>query len=256
VWRIAQVGSLLSLLMRRLVLSVLAVAAIVGCGDDEGSETGGSTSGGAATSATTTAAKPAAHGELRPAEPAELEVARLARAVRSDDCSAPDELFIGPTGSPRLCHRLLPRIGPKLPPEVKTYGSGAVVTNANGGHSILALDSDRRFKFAVAFTAPHPPRVPVKVADESMAAAVGAIRRDNCDDILKWAYSGVKRFCASPEIRQLHAALDRAYTASPTALGGDGTFAFYGLRVKPHYFTLVFLASPNGSYFFVTSVRA
>ena len=155
--------------------------------------------------------------------------------------------------------QLLPDIEPALPPEVKTYGSGAVVRNADGGSTILALDSDRRFKFVTSFADPDPPTSPLKDADESMSRVIGAIRRDSCPDITTWSltFSNLrgKRFCGARPIRELHAALDREYTASPTALGGDGTFAFYGLWVKPHYFTLVFLASEKGPYWFVTSVR-
>src|SRR4051812_6870242 len=101
--------------------------------------------------------------------------------------------------------------------------------------------------FVIAFSKPDLPTAPLKNADESMSRVVGAIRRDSCEDLLPFSLGKGKKYCAGSPIRQLHTALDRAYTASPKLLGGDGRYAFYGLKVKPYYFTLVFLASKNGS---------
>jgi hypothetical protein len=241
-------------------LALLMAVLPLGCGggDDGKSQTGGQRA--ATTTAPQRAATTRAHVGPRPAEPAELEVTRLARAAQSGDCSALDEIFPKESGmTPKICRSLLPTIEPALPPQVKTYGSGAVVTNRDGGTSILALDSDRRFKFVTSFSG-QGPKAPVKNADDSMSYIVGAIRRGDCPVINRFSltFDNIrgKKFCATQAIRQLHAALDRDYTASPSALGGDGSFASYGLDVKPHYFTLVFLATENGAYVFVTSARA
>jgi hypothetical protein len=239
--------------VRYLVL--LGAIALAGCGSD----------GGDKTATTSTPAKPPAttpaRGTPRPAEPAELAVARLAKARRAGDCSAPAKLFGHPEITPKDCKRLLPTINLVLPPDVKTYGSGAVATDTDGGKAILALDSDRRFKYVTSFSPSYLAKAPAKNADEVMSAVVSAIRSGDCHQITTYSltYSNGgsgKQFCALEPVRQLHAALNRAYTASPTRLGGDGTFVFYGLKVKPHYFTLLFLASKNGSFYFVTSARA
>jgi hypothetical protein len=243
-------------------LLVLAVAALLaGCGDDKQSEkTAAETSTTPAAPKAPTSTTPASAG-LRPAEPAEKAVARIAKAAQAGDCSAPGELFGAHSGiTPKICKRLIPTVSPVVPPEVKTYGSGAVGKSTDGGSFILALDSDRRFKWVTSFGDPRLPKAPLKNADEVMAAVVSAIRRDSCPEITQFSltYSNGgsgKKFCALRPVRQLHAALDRAPSASPKPLGGDGTFAFYGLKVKPHYYTLIFFASKNGSYFFVTSMR-
>src|SRR3954469_25497572 len=188
----------------------------------------------------------------KPTEPATTAVARLASAARAGDCSARDKLFDPDTPvSERLCRGILAGLNPVVPPQVKTYGSGVVAKNFDGGQTILALDHDGRFKFVIAFSKPDLPTAPLKNADESMSRVVGAIRRDSCEDLLPFSLGKGKKYCAGTPIRQLHTALDRAYTASPKLLGGDGRYAFYGLKVKPYYFTLVFLASSNGQFFFV-----
>jgi hypothetical protein len=237
-----------------LLCGLLAAGALSGCGD---AGTKGAETNDAATSTGPARVKVGP----QPAESGEQAVERIAEAVRNGDCSAPKDIF-GPSGvTSAICEELLPKLDPASPPDVKTYGSGAVVKNADGGSTILALDSDRRYKVVTSFGASKMPTVPLKEADAVMGFVVGAIRRDSCDDLLRFAltYSnggGGKKFCALRPIRQLHRALDRDYTAAPTALGGDGTFAFYGLEVKPYYFTMLFLAAPNDTYFFVTSVRA
>src|SRR3954447_2059898 len=193
----------------------------------------------------------------KPTEPATTAVARLASVARAGDCSARDKLIDPDTPvSERLCRGILAGLNPVVPPQVKTYGSGAVAKDFDGGHTVLALDDDGRFKFVISFSSPKLPTAPIKNADESMSRVVGAIRRDSCEDLLPFSLGKGKKYCAGSPIRQLHTALDRAYTASPKLLGGDGRYAFYGLKVKPYYFTLVFLASKNGSWFFVTSARA
>jgi hypothetical protein len=249
---------------RLLIPALLAtVAALVGgCGGDDGGGDSGAATTSRSTATTAPAPKPALKGP-RPAEPAEQAVTRLAKAAAAGDCSAPEKLFGTHSGiTPALCKKLLPTVDLAVPPEVKTYGSGAVAGTNDGGSAILALDSDRRFKFVTSFAADlNLPKAPVKNAAATMTAVVGAIRRDSCREIVRYSltYSNGgsgNKFCALRPIRDLHTALNRAYSASPKLLGGDRTFAFYGLDVKPHHYTLVFLASKNGSYYFVTSARA
>jgi hypothetical protein len=239
-------------------LLLVMLAALAGCGGDDGTDSTPAKASSSATTAQSPTTTTPASVAPKPAERAEEAVARLAKAAQADDCSHPADLFPSDAKvGAGLCHHVLEGLAVALPPEVKTYGSGAVVQNAdNGGSTLLALDNDRRFKFLVAFFNPHLPKAPAKNADEVMSRVVGAIRRDSCDDLLEFALGRGQKFCAQKPIRQLHAALDRAYTASPKALGGDGSFAFYGLRVKDDYFTIVFLAAKNGSYYFVTSQRA
>jgi hypothetical protein len=155
------------------------------------------------------------------------------------------------------CARLLPYLAFPAESDVEAFGSGAVVRRADGGYAILALDGDRRFKAVLTRGADVPP-APIAKADEYMAYSVAAIRRDACDEIVTngLVYPNEKRSCRASAIRHLHAALDRAYTASPKRLGGDGRFAFYGIRVKPHYYTLVFMATSRDTYTLVASVEA
>jgi hypothetical protein len=224
-------------------LALVLALAVAGCG-------GGESKSPAAAVTTPAGVTP------KPAEPAATAVARLASAARAGDCSTRDELFDPDVPvTERLCRGILAGLNPVVPPQVKTYGSGAVAKDFDGGHTVLALDDDGRFKFVISFSSPKLPTAPIKNADESMSRVVGAIRRDSCEDLLPYSLGKGKKYCAGSPIRQLHAALDRAYTASPKLLGGDGRFVFYGLKVKPDYFTLVFLASTNGQFFFVTSAR-
>jgi hypothetical protein len=230
----------------RLNVFIAAAVLVAGCG------------GSSHKTKTTAAPKPPARIWPRPVESAQQAAERIGRADRQRDCSSPRQLMAVPKGSRILCGALLRSIDFPPRPNVKTFGSAAIVEQADGGHAILALDSDRRYKIANTFGAPGLPPVPVEMADEWMARTVAAIRRDSCDEIFALSISptGDKRFCSAPEVRQLHAALDRAYTASPTPLGGDGRFAFYGLRVKPYYYTLIFVADRRDTYAFVTSIRA
>jgi hypothetical protein len=245
-----------------LIACALCIASALasGCGgnDDKAAKTAPGTSSKKAPAVTAPRTGP------RPAESAQEAADRIARAVRSRDCSSPDELFVFDEVTPALCRQLLPGTNPAPGQSAKAYGSAAIVRRADGGRTILALDSDRRYKFVTTFGPSDFPVIPVKKADEAMAWEVGAIRRGNCDDIVRLAltYSNGgsgKKFCALKPVRQLHAALNRHYTASPKPLGGDGTFAFYGLSAKPHYYTLVFTAYKTrgwSGYLFVTSIRA
>ena len=201
--------------------------------------------------------RPKAHG-LKPVERPELEVARLAKAVSVGDCDHLDSIFREGGMTTKICRKLIPAIRPVLPPQVKRFGSGAVVRNADGGRTILTLDRSRRFKYATSFSGGgEPPVVPVEQAVDAMGAVTAALRRDNCEDLVSWSLTYKqntgRKFCASPQVRRLRKALQRDQDAEPRPLGGDGSFAFYALRVKPRgYFTLVFAADRSGTaYLFV-----
>jgi hypothetical protein len=232
----------------RVALTLVAVLVLAGCGG-----------GGEESSDEGTVRKPRpAYGGPKPAETAEDAAARVGKAARADDCRSAGDILYGP-GATETCRKLLPHLEPAPNPAVKTYGSGAVVQNADGGTTILVLDRDRRFKVGFSFVGPPRAHLPLRVADEAMARTVGAVRRDNCDDIQRYSvrYTNIDRekSCGRPSLRALHRALDRNYTAEPTRLGGDGAHAFYGLSVEGEYFTLLFLAT-GGGYAFVESYRA
>jgi hypothetical protein len=247
-------------LLKRSAPAMLAVVALLpGCGGgDERAKTSAQTAPRKAPGATAARIGP------RPVETAQQAADRIATAIRRRDCSSPDELFAFGEVTPGVCRTLLAGIAPAPRPNTKAYGSAAMVQRADGGRTILALDRDRRFKFVTTFGPSDFPVVPIGKADEAMSWEIGAIRRDNCPDIVRLAltYSNGgsgKKFCALKPVRQLHTALERHYTASPKLLGGDGSFAFYGLSAKPHYYTLVFAAYKArgwSGYLFVTSIQA
>lgn len=236
--------------------AVIACVLLAGCGDEDKRTATVNTTAPPTTA--THAQKPANTGP-RPAETAQQAADRIAKAVRTNDCRSPRDVFgVGVTTA--ICRKLLPDIKPAPVPNAKAYGTGAVVKQADGGYTILALDHDRRFKVATSFggsvrVATQPPQG----ANDTMQQVVGAIRRDSCDDlrylVLTFGKGGLKKFCALRPVRKLHAALNRHFTATPKRLGGDGHFAFYGLADGPRYYTLIFIADKR-TYLFVTSVEA
>jgi hypothetical protein len=240
--------------------AIIACILLAGCGGEDKKTGTADRTAPAPTSPAPT--KPAQVGP-RPAEPAKQAAERVAEAVEKNDCSQPNKLFVFDEVTRSLCKQLLPGVEPAQPIQIKAYGSGALMQTADGGRAILMLDSDRRYKVVTSFGGSLDiPTVPAQKADEAMSFVVGAIRRDDCGDIVRLSltYSNGgsgKKFCALKPVRQLHAALDKHYTASPKPLGGDGNFAFYGLEAKPHYYTLLFIADRTGStYLFVTAAEA
>lgn len=198
----------------------------------------------------------------KPAETPEQAVARIAKAAIAGDCDHFRGIFRKEEMTKELCSKVLPDIEPVLPPEVKAFGSGAVVKNADGGTTILTLDHDRRFKQTFSFAGGgRDAHLPVEKAVDAMGFVTSAMRRDNCDDIVRISLTFRQitgdKFCATPGVRRLSKAFQRDLDAEPELLGGDGTYAFYGVRVKPHrYFTLVFVAHPSGTYLFVAGDEA
>ena len=193
----------------------------------------------------------------KPAETPEQAVARLASAVRSGDCSDAEEIFHGGNAT-ETCDEVLPDLEPEAPDSFRAYGSGVVVDAEDGRAVILALDRDGRYRFATSFSS-KPPEVPTERAEETMTYAVGAIRRENCEELKSVALVFLKgdRYCTRRPVRELRRALTRDYSASPVLLGGDGSVAFYGLRAKPGaYFTLLFVGHENDGYAYVDSYRA
>jgi hypothetical protein len=246
--------------LQRAAWAVLACAALMlGCGDS-GEKSAQNTA--TATTATTATPAPSRIGP-RPAESPADAANRIAAAVRSGDCSSPADIFTEADTTPAQCKSLLTAIEPAAPPEVKTFGSGAVMKGADGGRVILALDRDRRFKVATSFDASFPLEVvPAKKADDVMSYVLAAMRNGDCRTVLQYSLTfsnggSGKQFCNSQQVRQLRNALNKDTGASPAPLGGDGSFAFYGLQAKGSgYYTIMFIATRGGTYAFVTSVRA
>lgn len=231
----------------RVILCGLVCALLAGCG------------GGGDNEEPRAATKPIP-GAPRPAESGKDAVIRIAAAVRARDCSSPEEVFHAREVTPQLCERYISEIEPASPPDVEVFGSAAVVKNANGGSTILALDHTGRYKVVNFFRDPAPaPKRPVAKPVDSMGAVTSAIRRDNCEDIVFWSLTlglSDKQFCAIRPVRELNAALDRDYDARPALLGGDGSFVFYGVATEQHrYFTLVFVAIDD-RYLFSMSLEA
>jgi hypothetical protein len=255
-WRAVGGGRTDQVLRKRAACSVLACAALLlGCGDS-GPKSAGST-------APTPTTPPPSRVGPRPVESASQAAQRIAVAARSGDCSSRGDIFTEAAVSLAECKDLLPAVEPAAAPDLKTFGSAAVMKAADGGRVILALDDDRRFKVVTSFSASFPFEVvPPKKADDVMSYVLAAMRNEDCRTVTQYSLTfsngGTgKQFCNSKQVRQLHDALDKDTGASPTALGGDGSFAFYGLQAKGSgYYTIVFIASPGNTYAFVTSVKA
>jgi hypothetical protein len=233
-------------------LSALVAAALVaGCGGGDGEKA----SGGA-----DAPPKQALPGAPRAAESPKQAGARLADAVRSGDCGSPEKLFLAADAiSEDLCQKLLPALAPADPLSFNVYGTGAVMRNAKGGDTILALDKSGRFKFVTTF-GPGQPEVPPKYAAQAMEDAVTALRNDNCEALvaISLTYNGAEgeKFCALGPVRELRGSLSSDFQAEPKLLGGNGMFAFAGIATKRGYFTLLFASNRGDTYLFVTSARA
>lgn len=204
----------------------------------------------------------APHVGPRPAESPSDAVNRIAAAVHSGDCSSPEEIFTTADVTPAQCRDLLPGFQPAPAPNVDAFGSGAVMKGADGSRVILALARDHRFKVATSFDASFPlEKATVSKADDVASYVLAAMRNEDCDHVLQYSLTfsnggDGQKFCDSRQVRQLHDALTKD-AAAPVPLGGDGSFAFYGLSAKGSgYFTIVFIAMRDDTWAFVTSVKA
>jgi hypothetical protein len=234
----------------------LAVAALVaGCGGDGG----GSKDKPAATQPKPA---PAVAGAPKPVESAAQAARRIDAFASKGDCASLDDVFPANSGvTPKLCQQLLPTMRSYAGGKVQSYGTAAVVSNDRGGQMILGLDRSGHFRFETFFDGPLP-KLPLSLASDTAENTVTAVRNDNCDELLPLALTyqqaSGKKFCALKPVRRLHTALDRDFDAQAKPLGGNGSFAFYGIATKPHgYFTLVLTADPRHKVFlFVTSIEA
>jgi hypothetical protein len=123
---------------------------------------------------------------------------------------------------------------------------------AHGEQTALVLDRNGRFQVGVTFGQRRVSQ-PARVADDTAAKTVDAIRGNDCKALLSVAFAypaSGQEYCDSAPLQALRRLLDRDRTARPVRLGGTRSWAFYGLNLKPRgYYTLVLYANPVGFFF-------
>lgn len=188
-------------------------------------------------------------------------IARMTVALKTEGCSAElKALYYSGFGAiPAAgCTYLRNQLGTFAKPEGKIYGTGAVV-DALTGHSddlaaaVMVLDKG---KFRIVFVEPggflrdaitlfQPP------FDTSFRIGVHALRTGNCDEFMQVAHqrlgigAGAQAdVCSRVQSNTLHKLLAAEPRAVAKRLGGSSGYAFYGIRFKTGFYTVVMAQQP------------
>jgi hypothetical protein len=196
---------------------------------------------------------PRTPGDARPTVPAigpsakETVDAALKRFTPGA-CRRPAEVFHSSVADLRAvaaCRRV---VGPLQgsTPRVSAFRTGATAT-VPGKTFALALDTDRRWR--IAFSGPESSaRATGNSADDVANLAVSALSRDNCEELVPYAfvYLSKSRWCGRPAITRFVKDLERDVSPAPRRLGASNGLVFYGVPLDgPHYWTLVVAAMRN-----------
>jgi hypothetical protein len=231
----------------------LAAALIAGCGSG-GSGGTQSTSTTRSSAQQTSKAKPERPGAPKPRESIQEAAARIKKVASSSDCGTVNQL--NPIGRGNLdtetrC-KSLQRLATLKPGGQAAYGGGGVVQYQlpNSTLSVLlVLDSDGLFHVTYLDQWTPKPTIGTKFAKQFDAVAeraVDALRNKNCG-----AYYDVSFREFGPGALDKHAVCTHVNDAvlgeqlradpkaKPVRMGGNGTFAFYGLDLPGAFWTLI-----------------
>lgn len=205
------------------------------------------------------AALPALAAGPKPAESIGTTIARISQALAIPGCNGKLRLVMhsawGKLGKPG-CTYLRKGLGTFKSPHGAIYGTAAEI-DAGTGYSepattVLALDRDRRFHVVfVQFEYGSIGSKPNPAFDRNARLAVAALRRADCSAFVKVAFRGFglgggpeTSVCPRLARNALHKALAADPGATPTKLGGNSLYAFYGLSAAGRYWTLVMAQQP------------
>jgi hypothetical protein len=249
-------------MIRRLLLVVLTALAVTGCGDK-----------------TLDAPPPApppppVHLPLgvrggEPREQLDQAVGRLQAALRAQDCGALLALFHPDVGAPApaTCRGTLRGfIGAKVV-ATQRFDSAALIRFRlrKGGlvEVIEVLDRTGHFRLIFFAGEARSPQAPNADADRYAAAALQAIKAGRCSDLAAYfaryapGASTGREICALRHVRLMRAALRAAGTQLLGRLGGNGSVAFYALRLDGRTpYTVVLIALGAGAYRYGYGVRS
>lgn len=224
--------------------------------------------------ATATAAAPFGP---KSAETAPQLVAKVKAALAAPGCNAKlQALFYSGFGTiPQAgCDYVRREFGNFEDPEAKVYGTGAVVdgyihsaTSAdNWGEGVFVLDKDRKFHLVFVeqgsfIQSTHT--LFMKEFDTSFRIGIHALRTGNCDEFMRVAHltQGIgagKRadVCARVTGSSLHKLLAAEPRAVAKRLGGTSDYAFYGIKFKSGYYTVVMSQQPPSTKLYETQQYA
>jgi hypothetical protein len=221
--------------MRRQVLA--AVAALVVCG--------------------AAAAAGPAFGP-KPADSVPQVITRMKAALRAPGCNAQlKALFYSGYGAiPQSgCDYLRKQLGKFQDVQGKAYGSGAIVdgyigdSTDNYAEAIFVLDKDRKYHLVFVEEGSFQPTTEtlfMSQFDTSFRTGIHALRTGNCDEFMTVAHltlgiGGGKKadVCARIPASPLHKLLAAEPRAVTKRLGGSSSYAFYGVKFKHAYYTVV-----------------
>jgi hypothetical protein len=236
----------------------LALVVMAGCG-------GGSTTSGAGSSTTATggegpgAANTTAKAAPKPGPPTDKESIeqakdRIAEVASSNDCQQVNEL--NPLSRPGLNGKArceaLQRLAALKATGAAQYGDAGVIEYALPSRPLAVLlvrDSDGLFKITYEDSRLRQPSIGTPFAKQFDAVAdraVKALAHKDCDAFYAVAFqefgpsAGDKSaVCDGLDVNPLVPQLEKDPGAEPQRMGGNGSFAFYGLDLPGSFWTLV-----------------
>jgi hypothetical protein len=138
------------------------------------------------------------------------------------------------------------------PTGVAQYGDGGVIEYKLGEgtmSTLLVRDSDGLFHITYLDPRVPEPTVGTKLApqfDDVANSAVDALRDGDCEAFVKVAFvefgpgsADSQQVCKYVSGFQMAKVLQKAPDAEPKLMGGNGTFAFYGLSLPGSFWTLI-----------------
>lgn len=239
--------------------AALALLAVIGCGGGGSTTSGGGSTtsanggGGPGTATSTVGTAP------KPGPPADKESIgqakdRIAQLASSNDCEQVNKL--NPLSRPGLSGdarcEALQRLAALKATGAAQYGDGGVIEYALPSRPLAVLlvrDSDGLFKITYEDSRLRSPSIGTPFAKQFDAVAdqaVKALAHKDCDAFYAVAFqefgpsAGDKSaVCDRLDVNPLVPQLEKDPGAEPKRMGGNGSFAFYGLDLPGSFWTLI-----------------
>ncbi len=213
----------------------------------------------------------------KPAETASQLVARVKAALAAPGCNAALKgLFYSGFGSiPQAgCDYVRKQFGKFEDPEAKVFGTGALVdgyidspgSEDNYAEGVFVLDKDRKFHLVFVeegsfIQSTHT--LFMKEFDTSFRIGIHALRTGSCDEFLTVSHTklgigaGAKAdVCSRVSGSSLHKLLAAEPRAVSKRFGGTSGYAFYGIKFKSGFYTVVMAQQPPSVKLFKTQQYA
>jgi hypothetical protein len=204
-----------------------------------------------------------------PREPLDRAVDRLRTALHDQDCAALLGLFHPDVGAPApvTCQGTLRGFIGATVVASQRFDSAALIRFRlrKGGlvEVIEALDRTGHFRLVFFAGEARSPQAPNADADRYAAAALQAIKAGRCKDLAAYfaryapGASTGPEICALRHVRLIRDALRAAHGQQLGRVGGNGSVAFYTLRLDDRTpYTVVLIALGVGAYRYGYGVRS